>query len=144
MCFVNKMDRMGANFYRAVDMMKKNLGAKVAILQLPIGAEAEFAGVIDLVEMNAIVWRDEELGAKFDVIPLAECDRVSDEIKQQAKEYREQLVELAVEEVRATTSYPIPACLPAGGGLGVVRVFVERHKQYHKMGTGWLVLLAEG
>ena len=100
MCFVNKMDRMGANFYRCVDMIKKNLGANPIILQLPIGAESDFAGVIDLVTMEAIVWRDEELGAKFDVEPLETTTKVSDDLKAKAKEYREKLVEQAVEEVR--------------------------------------------
>lgn len=99
MCFVNKMDRMGANFYRCVDMIKKNLGAKPAILQLPIGSESDFLGVIDLITMEAITWRDEELGAKFDVTPLDQSDKVDDETKEKAKEYREKLVEQAVEEV---------------------------------------------
>ncbi len=100
MCFVNKMDRMGANFYRCVDMIKKNLGANSIVLQLPIGNEAEFAGVIDLVRMEAIVWQDEELGAKFDVVPLADCKHplVTDELKKTAAEYREKMVEQAVEE----------------------------------------------
>ena len=99
MCFVNKMDRMGANFYRCVEMIKKNLGAKPAVLQLPIGSESDFLGVIDLVNMEAITWRDEELGAKFDVTPLDKSDKVSDELKEKAKEWREKLVEQAVEEV---------------------------------------------
>merc|ERR1712023_197115 len=99
MCFVNKMDRMGADFYRCVDIIVKNLGANPLVLQLPIGREAEFAGVIDLIEMNAIIWANEELGAKFDVIPLAECNHelVDDALKQKAAEYREKLVEQAVE-----------------------------------------------
>ncbi len=104
MCFVNKMDRMGANFYRCVDMIKKNLGANPIVLQLPIGAEAEFAGVIDLVRMESIVWQNEEMGAKFDVTPLADCKVVSDDLKAKAKEWREKLVEQAVEEVRFVVS----------------------------------------
>jgi elongation factor G len=109
MCFVNKMDRMGANFYRCVDMIKKNLGAKPIVLQLPIGAESDFAGVIDLVKMESIVWQDEELGAKFDVTPLADCKKVPDDLKEKAKEWREKLVEQAVEEVRAC----VRACMRA-------------------------------
>lgn len=90
-CFVNKMDRMGANFLRACDMVVSNLGANPLVMQLPIGAEAEFAGVIDLVEMKAIVWSGEELGANFDV------DDIPDEYKDQAAEYREKLMETVVE-----------------------------------------------
>ena len=65
MCFVNKMDRVGANFYRCVEMIKDRLGAKPLVLQLPLGSESEFKGVIDLIRMKAIVWQDEKLGAKF-------------------------------------------------------------------------------
>jgi elongation factor G len=108
MCFVNKMDRMGANFYRCVDMIKKNLGAKVAVLQLPIGSESDFLGVIDLVTMTSITWRDEELGAKFDVTPLADCKKVPDDLKETAKEWREKLVEVAVEEVRSVFGRLMP------------------------------------
>ncbi len=67
MCFVNKIDRMGADFYAALDSIKDRLGANIAVLQLPIGAEGDFTGVVDLVKMKALVWHDEELGAKFDV-----------------------------------------------------------------------------
>ncbi|GAB5031553.1 elongation factor g [Nannochloropsis oceanica] len=98
MCFVNKMDRMGANFYRCVDMIRKNLGANPIVLQLPIGAESDFLGVIDLVRMEAITWQDEELGAKFDVTPVMECSKVSDDLKALATEWREKMVEQAVEE----------------------------------------------
>jgi len=98
MCFVNKMDRMGANFYRCVDMIRKNLGANPIVLQLPIGAESDFLGVIDLVRMEAITWQDEELGAKFDVTPVAGCSKVSDDLKALAKEWHEKMVEQAVEE----------------------------------------------
>ena len=63
MCFVNKMDRMGANFYRSIDMIVANLGADPLVIQIPIGAEEEFAGIVDLVQMKAIVWNGEELGA---------------------------------------------------------------------------------
>ena len=64
MCFVNKMDRTGANFYRCVDMIKDRLGAVPLVIQLPIGSEADLKGV-DLIKMQAIVWEDESLGAKF-------------------------------------------------------------------------------
>jgi elongation factor G len=101
MCFLNKMDRTGANFYFCVDTIIELLGAQPAILQLPIGEEGDFLGVIDLVKMEAIVWRGEDLGASFDVIPLAECNDiplVDDALKAKAAEYHEKLVELAVEQ----------------------------------------------
>ena len=64
-CFVNKMDRIGANFFRTVDMMVDRLGANPVVIQLPIGIESEFVGVVDLIEMRAIRWKDENLGAEF-------------------------------------------------------------------------------
>jgi elongation factor G len=91
MCFVNKMDRTGADFYRCVEMMVDRLGAKPIVLQLPIGSETEFAGIIDLVKMKAIVWKDENLGADFE-----ELDIPAD-LAEKAAEYRIQLVEAAVE-----------------------------------------------
>jgi elongation factor G len=101
MCFLNKMDRTGANFYYCIDTIIDLLGATPAILQLPIGEEGDFLGVIDLVKMEAVVWRGEDLGASFDVIPLAECNDVplvDDALKAKAAEYHEKLVELAVEQ----------------------------------------------
>ncbi|WP_421862754.1 elongation factor G [Parvibaculum sp.] len=91
MCFVNKMDRMGANFYRCVDMIVTRLGAVPLVVQLPIGSEAEFEGLIDLILMKEIVWLDESLGAEF------EYRDIRDDMKEQAEEYRAKLVELAVE-----------------------------------------------
>tara|TARA_R110002050_G_scaffold118195_3_gene235469 strand:+ start:12740 stop:14818 length:2079 start_codon:yes stop_codon:yes gene_type:complete len=91
MCFVNKMDRMGADFYRCVQMMKDRLGAKPLLLQLPIGSESDFVGVVDLVKMKAIRWLEESLGAKF-----VEEDIPAD-LKDRANDYRAQLVESAVE-----------------------------------------------
>jgi elongation factor G len=91
MCFVNKMDRTGADFYRCVDMMVDRLGATPLVLQLPIGAEAEFTGVIDLINMRSIVWLDEALGAKF------EYGEIPADLKDKADEYRQALVELALD-----------------------------------------------
>ncbi|MFX8681028.1 GTP-binding protein, partial [Acinetobacter baumannii] len=70
-CFANKMDRMGANFYRCVDMIRDRLGANPLVLQLPIGIESDFKGVIDLLRNRAIIWKNEDLGAEFyyDEIP---------------------------------------------------------------------------
>ena len=101
MCFLNKMDRTGANFYYCVDTIVDLLGATPAVLQLPIGTESDFLGVVDLVTMEAVVWRGEDLGASYDRIPLDECNDiplVDDALKTKAEEYHEQLVELAVEQ----------------------------------------------
>ncbi|MGH9057313.1 MAG: GTP-binding protein, partial [Acidimicrobiales bacterium] len=71
MCFVNKMDRIGADFYRCVDMIRDRLDATVAVTQLPIGVESEFKGVVDLIEIKAYVWLDEAAkGEKFDVVEV--------------------------------------------------------------------------
>ena len=92
MCFVNKMDRIGANFYRCVDMMVDRLGTTPLVIQLPIGSEAEFVGLIDLVKNKAIIWKDESLGAEF-----YETD-IPDSMAEQAAEYRHKLIETAVEQ----------------------------------------------
>merc|ERR1712232_234552 len=100
MCSLNKMDRTGADFYFCVQTIIDLLGSVPAVLQLPIGTESDFLGVIDLVTMEAVVWRGEDLGASFDRIPLDECNDiplVDDELKAKAKEWREKLVEIAVE-----------------------------------------------
>ncbi len=91
MCFVNKMDRMGADFFRCVEMIVDRLGAKPLVIQLPIGAEAEYEGLIDLVKMKEIIWKDENLGAEFEYV------EIRDSLKEQAAEYRTTLVDLAVE-----------------------------------------------
>jgi elongation factor G len=91
-CFVNKMDRTGADFYRCVNMIVDRLGAQPLVLQLPLGSESDYKGLIDLVSMKAVVWHDESLGASFDYqdIPADMADK--------AAEYREKLVEMAVEQ----------------------------------------------
>ncbi len=91
-CFVNKMDRVGADFHRCVDMMGDRLGATPLVLQLPIGTESNFIGVVDLIRMKAIVWKDEAMGAEFDTI------EIPPELTDQAAEYREKLVELAIDQ----------------------------------------------
>jgi elongation factor G len=70
-CFINKMDRIGADYFAAVDSIVERLGGNPVAIQIPIGAEAEFSGVIDLVEMNAIVWHDEE-GTEREIVPIPE------------------------------------------------------------------------
>ena len=92
MAFVNKMDRMGADFYNCVDMMVDRLGAVPLVLQLPIGSESEFTGVVDLVKMKAIVWGGEDLGAKFDIVDIPA------DLQEKAAEYRTALIETAVEQ----------------------------------------------
>jgi elongation factor G len=94
-CFVNKMDRVGADYFRCVQMIIDRLGAKPIVLQLPIGAEADFVGVVDLIRMRAIIWNDETLGAEFTV------EDVPADLADQAKAYREQLVEQVVEHDEA-------------------------------------------
>tara|TARA_R110002167_G_scaffold61833_1_gene174665 strand:+ start:13806 stop:15887 length:2082 start_codon:yes stop_codon:yes gene_type:complete len=91
MCFINKMDRTGADFYRCVDMIIDRLGAIPCIIQLPIGAETEFLGVIDLIKMRAVVWKDENLGAEF------EYQDIPADLADKAAEYREKLIETIVE-----------------------------------------------
>ena len=92
MCFVNKLDRTGANFFMTVDMISERLGSYPLVLQLPIGLENNLKGVVDLVSNKAIIWQDESLGAKFDIVDIPE------ELIKQSKEYREKLVEKVVEE----------------------------------------------
>ncbi|WP_419913469.1 elongation factor G [Hoeflea sp.] len=91
MIFCNKMDKIGADFFRSVEMVGSRLGATPVVMQLPIGAESDFKGVVDLIEMNALVWRDESLGAQWDVV------EIPDDLKDQAEEYREKLIETVVE-----------------------------------------------
>src|SRR3982751_6571996 len=71
-CFINKMDRVGADFYRAVETIVDRLKARPVPIQIPVGAEDQFKGIIDLVEMKAVLWRDETLGAKFDIVEIPE------------------------------------------------------------------------
>ena len=91
-CFVNKMDKLGADFYFTVDTIIKRLGAKPLVIQLPIGAESTFEGVIDLVEMRALTWRgDVELGAKYEV------EAIPADMQAKADEYRAKLLETVAE-----------------------------------------------
>ncbi|WP_159593248.1 elongation factor G [Chelativorans xinjiangense] len=91
MIFCNKMDKIGADFYRSAEMVKTRLGAAPVIMQLPIGAESDFAGVVDLIEMKALIWQSENLGAAWDVLDIPA------DMQAQAEEYREKLIETAVE-----------------------------------------------
>ena len=91
MCFINKMDRTGADFFGALASIKDRLNAKVAVIQLPIGAEAEYAGIVDLVTMKAWVWDGEELGAAWTVTDIPE------NLVEQADEYRQELIDVLSE-----------------------------------------------
>ncbi len=118
-CFVNKMDRIGADMYNTVDMIVDRLGAVPLVTQLPIGSESDFVGVVDLIKMQAIVWKDESLGAEF------ESTDIPDDLADRVAEYREQLVETAVEHDDAAmeayleegtepTEDVLKACIRAG------------------------------
>ena len=91
MIFCNKMDKIGADFYRSVEMVGSRLGATPVVMQLPIGAESDFAGVVDLIEMKALVWKSENLGAEWDVVDIPA------DLQERAEEFREKMVETAVE-----------------------------------------------
>ncbi len=106
MVFVNKMDKIGADFYRCVEMIKSRLGARAAVMQLPIGAESDFKGIVDLIEMNALVWRDESLGAQWDVV------EIPDDLKEKAVQYRDQLIEVAVDMDEAAMEAYLEGVMP--------------------------------
>jgi elongation factor G len=97
MIFVNKMDKIGADFFVSVQMVKDRLGANPIVIQLPLGIESSFKGIIDLIRMKAVVWDDESLGAKF------HDEEIPADLLDQAKKYREMLVERAVEVDQAAT-----------------------------------------
>ena len=92
MCFVNKMDRIGADFYRCVEMIKDRLGSKPLVMQLPIGSESNYEGLIDLIQMKEVIWKEESLGAEF------EYREIRDDLKAEAEKYRSELIESAVEQ----------------------------------------------
>ncbi|MDC3322214.1 elongation factor G [Alphaproteobacteria bacterium] len=90
-CFCNKMDRMGADFDMNVQSIIDRLGANPLVLQMPIGKEADFVGVVDLVKFKSVIWKDDSLGASFDVVDISE------DLIEEAKLKREKLIEMAVE-----------------------------------------------
>ncbi len=92
MCFVNKMDRIGADFYRCVEMIKDRLGSTPLVMQLPIGSESNYEGLIDLVQMKEIIWKEESLGAEF------EYREIREDLRAEAEKYRSELIESAVEQ----------------------------------------------
>ncbi len=90
-CFINKMDRVGADFYHSVNTIVDRLRARPVPIQIPVGAEDQFKGVVDLVEMKAVIWHDETLGAKFDIV------NIPADLLDKAKIYREQMIEAVSE-----------------------------------------------
>ena len=91
-CFVNKLDRTGADFFMCVNMIKDRLGAKPLVTQIPVGIESSLKGVVDLIKMKAILWKEETLGAEFEIKDIPE------DLKETTNKYRKELVELAVEQ----------------------------------------------
>ena len=91
-CFVNKLDRTGADFFMCVDMIKDRLGVKPLVMQLPVGIEASFKGIVDLIRMKAVLWKEEKLGAEYEYV------EIPNELQEQAKKYRKELIETAVEQ----------------------------------------------
>ncbi len=91
-CFINKLDRTGADFFMCVDMIKDRLGAKPLVMQIPVGIESSLKGIIDLIKMKAVLWKDEKLGAEFETVDIPA------DLKEQAEKYRKELVETAVEQ----------------------------------------------
>ncbi|GGH07831.1 elongation factor G [Glycocaulis albus] len=107
MIFVNKMDKLGADFFRCVEMIKSRLGATPLVLQLPIGAETEYKGCIDLIKMRAIIWEEESLGAAF------HYEDIPADLQAQAEEYREKLIEGAVEVDEAAMEAYLEGDMPS-------------------------------
>ncbi|WP_375642399.1 MULTISPECIES: elongation factor G [unclassified Bartonella] len=110
MVFVNKMDKIGADFYRSVEMVGSRLGAKALVVQLPIGAENDFEGVVDLVEMKALKW-DGSIGAS------AVISEIPSDLREKAEEYREKLIEMAVEVDEAATEAYLEGVMPTNEQL---------------------------
>jgi elongation factor G len=111
MIFVNKMDKIGADFFISVQMVRERLGANPIVLQLPLGVESSFTGIIDLIRMKAVRWDDESLGANF------HDEEIPADLLDQAKKYREMLVEQAVEVDEAATEAYLEGKEPAEAEL---------------------------
>jgi elongation factor G len=111
MIFVNKMDKIGADFFKSVEMIESRLGATPVVVQLPIGAENDFTGVVDLIEMKALVWRDEALGAKWDVVDIPA------DLQASAEEWHEKMIEAAVEVDDAAMEAYLEGKMPEGDAL---------------------------
>ncbi|MBR4897208.1 MAG: elongation factor G [Prevotella sp.] len=117
--YVNKMDRSGADFFETVQQMKDILGANPVVIQVPIGAEENFKGLVDLIKMKAILWHDETMGAEYDVeeIPAdlaAECDEWRNKLLEAAAEYDEALMEKYFDDPASITEDEIIAAIRKG------------------------------
>ena len=117
--YVNKMDRSGADFFETVQQMKDILGANPVVIQVPIGAEENFKGVVDLIKMKAILWHDETMGAEYDVedIPAdlkEECDEWRNKLLEAAAEYDEPLMEKYFDDPNSITEDEIIAAIRKG------------------------------
>src|SRR5690554_5372364 len=111
MIFCNKMDKIGADFYRSVEMVKSRLGATPLVIQLPIGAENDFKGIIDLIEMKAWIWDDQDAANKWDITEIPA------DLKDKADEYREKLIETAVEVEEAAMERYLEGEMPSNEEL---------------------------
>ena len=117
--YVNKMDRSGADFFETVQQMKDILGANPVVIQVPIGAEENFKGLVDLIKMKAILWHDETMGAEYDVedIPADlkdECDEWRNKLLEAAAEYDEALMEKYFDDPASITEAEIIAAIRKG------------------------------
>ncbi len=112
-CFVNKMDKAGADFEYVIETIRKRLGAKPVAIQIPIGAEAKFQGVIDLIEMRAIVWNDETMGAKYTVEPIPA------DLQKKAEAFRMQLIESVAEHDDTMLAQFLEGEIPSAAELKV-------------------------
>jgi elongation factor G len=125
--FVNKMDRLGADFFRVIKMIEDRLGARPIALQLPIGSEEKFAGVVDLIQMKAVIWEDDSLGAKFRVeaIPesmIAEARQYHDKVLEAAADCDESIMEKYLEGKEISESELRRAIRAAALGIKIVPV----------------------
>ena len=121
--FCNKMDKVGADFFRCVSDIVTRVGGKPVCMQLPIGSESNFKGIIDLVRMKAVIWEEESLGAKFH-----DAD-IPDDLADKAVEYRTALIEAAVELVERLGEAPAQPGVALGPGQHAVAVGVGVEQQ---------------
>ena len=117
--YVNKMDRSGADFFETVQQMRDILGANPVVIQVPIGAEENFKGVVDLIKMKAILWHDETMGAEYDVEPIPadlvdECDEWRNKLLEAAADYDEALMEKYFDDPESITEEEIIAAIRKG------------------------------
>ena len=128
--FVNKMDKIGADFFRCVDEIKTKVGGKPVCIQLPIGSEADFKGIIDLVRMKAVVWENEALGAKY------HDEEIPEDLRAQAEEYRHTLLEAAVELDDDVMSAYLDGTEPDEATLNRLLRKAVRHIAFHPVLCG--------